>query len=173
MRFGTPDKWQLSKDLAATLADLSLCRYDRVVLAGLRDGRAQVSRTFSGRRSFPEAEAWLDALETGGAWNLAANVTRIMEEDRAARLAAGARDLDRTALATRTPVGMRAFVIGGMLVALLFAAVVSQFAVDDPDGLERVAEDTGFIESAEDHALAASPFAASAVAPTPRVRQRA
>jgi PDGLE domain len=46
-----------------------------------------------------------------------------------------------------------------VLVALLCTAVVSQFAVDNPDGLERVAEDTGFIESAQDHALAESPFA--------------
>jgi len=71
----------------------------------------------------------------------------------------GARDLDRAQIAMRPRVGMRPFVIGAALVALLFAAVVSQFAAPDPDGLERVAEDQGFIETAEDHALATAPFA--------------
>ena len=71
----------------------------------------------------------------------------------------GARDLTRAQMADRTRVGMRGFVIGAGLVALVFATVISQFAAPDPDGLERVAEDQGFIASAEDHALAASPFA--------------
>ena len=48
--------------------------------------------------------------------------------------------------------------IGGVLAALLFATVVSQFAVDNPDGLEKVAEDTGFIDSGEEHSLADSLF---------------
>ena len=65
----------------------------------------------------------------------------------------GASDLD-TSRPSDTRVGARAFAIGGLLVALVFAVVVSQFAVDAPDGLERVAEDTGFISSAEDHSLA-------------------
>ena len=64
----------------------------------------------------------------------------------------GAQDLDTVQLA-ESKVATRTFVIGGMLVALVFAAVVSQFAVDNPDGLEKVAEDTGFIESGEDHSL--------------------
>ena len=71
----------------------------------------------------------------------------------------GARDLDRQALATRTAVPMRAFVIGAVVVTLLVGTVVSQFAADDPDGLERVAEDTGFAEQGQDHALASSLFA--------------
>jgi len=54
---------------------------------------------------------------------------------------------------------MRPFLIGGLLVALGFAAVVSQFAVDEPDGLERVAEDEGFIDAATDHAFGDSIFA--------------
>jgi cobalt/nickel transport system permease protein len=54
---------------------------------------------------------------------------------------------------------LRAFAIGAVLVTLVVAAVVSQFATPDPDGLERVAEDTGFIEAAEDHAFASSIFA--------------
>src|SRR5690606_28866748 len=56
-------------------------------------------------------------------------------------------------------VGMRGFLIGAGLVAIVFATVVSQFAAPDPDGLERVAEDQGFISSAQEHALADSPFA--------------
>lgn len=75
----------------------------------------------------------------------------------------GARDLEQSQLA-ETKVGTRTFVLGGVLVALVFAAVVSQFAVDNPDGLESVAEETGFIESAEDHALADSIFADYATA---------
>lgn len=71
----------------------------------------------------------------------------------------GARDLTREETADRTRVGLRGFAIGGLLVALVFAAVVSQFAAPAPDGLERVAEDQGFAASAEEHALADSPFA--------------
>jgi cobalt/nickel transport system permease protein len=75
----------------------------------------------------------------------------------------GASDLDRRQLAD-TKVRTRTFVIGGILVALVFAAVVSQFAVDSPDGLERVAEDTGIISSASDHVLSNSLFADYATA---------
>jgi cobalt/nickel transport system permease protein len=75
----------------------------------------------------------------------------------------GARDLDQAQLAD-TKVKTRTFVIGGALVALVFAAVVSQFAVDGPDGLERVAGDTGFIESGADHAWADFMFADYATA---------
>ncbi|MDQ3529984.1 MAG: energy-coupling factor ABC transporter permease [Actinomycetota bacterium] len=76
----------------------------------------------------------------------------------------GVRDLDRAALAERPAMGMRGFLIGGVLVALLFAVVVSQFAAPDPDGLERVATDTGFIDSGQDHALASGIFADYATA---------
>jgi cobalt/nickel transport system permease protein len=78
-------------------------------------------------------------------------------------LVKGASDLSRSQLAD-TKVKTKTFVIGGALVALLFAAVVSQFAVDNPDGLERVAEDTGFISSAGDHSLRRSVFADYATA---------
>jgi cobalt/nickel transport system permease protein len=75
----------------------------------------------------------------------------------------GASDLDRSGLA-ETRVRARVFVLGGALVALVFAAVVSQFAVDQPDGLERVAEDTGFAASGTEHALSDSLFADYATA---------
>ncbi len=71
----------------------------------------------------------------------------------------GAQDLDRAALADRTPVKLRTFAIGGVIVALLFAVVVSQFAAGDPDGLERVAIDQGFATSASEHALDSGIFA--------------
>jgi cobalt/nickel transport system permease protein len=74
----------------------------------------------------------------------------------------GASDLDRAGLAD-TRVKTRTFLIGGALVSMAFAAVVSQFAVDNPDGLERVAEDTG-ISSPAEHALADSLFADYATA---------
>lgn len=59
----------------------------------------------------------------------------------------------------RRPARVRTVAIGGLLLALFLAAVVSQFAVDAPDGLERVAIDTGIAEAAEDHPLAGSVFA--------------
>ena len=74
-------------------------------------------------------------------------------------LVAGARDLTPEELGDRRPVGARTFVLGGVIAAVFFAVVVSQFAFDDPDGLERVAEDKGFIDSGQDHAIADSPFA--------------
>ncbi|MFQ5947833.1 MAG: energy-coupling factor ABC transporter permease [Acidimicrobiia bacterium] len=71
----------------------------------------------------------------------------------------GARDLDRAQLTDRTPVRARVFVIGGVLASLFLAAVVSQFAVDSPDALERVAIDTGISAGPADHALGDSLFA--------------
>jgi hypothetical protein len=56
---------------------------------------------------------------------------------------------------TRTAV----FVSIGLLVALLLAGVVSLYASGSPDGLERVAGDTGLNAAEEEHALADSPFA--------------
>jgi cobalt/nickel transport protein len=53
----------------------------------------------------------------------------------------------------------KTFIIVGIFVSLFFAALVSNFASGSPDGLEKVAEDTGFIETAEDSAVADSPLA--------------
>jgi cobalt/nickel transport system permease protein len=74
-------------------------------------------------------------------------------------LVVGAADLDTAAVAERPRLGARAFALGGVLVAVFFAAVVSQFAADGPDGLERVAIDRGFEESGQDHAFPDSIFA--------------
>lgn len=51
------------------------------------------------------------------------------------------------------------FLLAGLLVALLLAGIVSGFASGSPDGLEKVAEDEGFLDTAEDSALAESPLA--------------
>lgn len=76
----------------------------------------------------------------------------------------GVRDVDRSAFGARAPMPARSFAIAGLLVTLIVAVVVSQFAVDNPDGLERVAVDTGFIDSAEDHAFGELIFADYATA---------
>lgn len=73
-------------------------------------------------------------------------------------LVAGAQDLDPEARRTQQ-VTPRAFVIGAVLVAIMFATVVSQFAAGDPDGLERVAIDEGFADQAEHHAFGSGWFA--------------
>jgi cobalt/nickel transport protein len=51
------------------------------------------------------------------------------------------------------------FVLIGIVVSLFFAGIISNFASGSPDGLEKVAEDTGFIETAQDSAVATSPLA--------------
>lgn len=76
-----------------------------------------------------------------------------------ADLVYGARDLTPETLAERSKVPLRTFMIGGLLVALAFATIVSQFAVDNPDGLEWVAEEQGFADRARDHRFEGWPFA--------------
>lgn len=76
----------------------------------------------------------------------------------------GASDLAIRPGGTSPKVPLRSFLIGGALTALLLAAVVSQFAVDNPDGLESVAAQTGFKESASDHSLSDALFADYATA---------
>jgi hypothetical protein len=55
------------------------------------------------------------------------------------------------------------FILAGLAVAALLAFFVSPQASSSPDGLERVATDKGFIDSAEDSAVAGSPLADYAV----------
>jgi hypothetical protein len=62
------------------------------------------------------------------------------------------------------------FLLAGLVVALLLAGLVSGVASSDPDGLERVAEDTGFAEAAEDHHLAGSPLAEYGFSPVENER---
>ncbi len=74
-------------------------------------------------------------------------------------LVIGAADLAPADLAERPRVGARTFALASLLVALFLATVVSQFAASSPDGLERVAQDHGFADTAEEHSLADGLFA--------------
>lgn len=56
-------------------------------------------------------------------------------------------------------VSRRAFYAAALVVTVLVAGGLSYFASAHPDGLEHVAEQTGFIGSADDSAAADSPFA--------------
>lgn len=51
------------------------------------------------------------------------------------------------------------FLATGFLAALLLAGVGSFYASSSPDGLEKVASDIGFIDSAKEHANANGPLA--------------
>jgi PDGLE domain len=53
----------------------------------------------------------------------------------------------------------RLFLIAGLMVAVGLALIVSGFASSSPDGLEKVAEDKGFLETARDHQFADGPLA--------------
>ncbi len=56
-------------------------------------------------------------------------------------------------------VSNKKFYLGGLLVSLVLAGVVSFYASSHPDGLEKVAEEIGFIETANDPATAGSALA--------------
>lgn len=58
----------------------------------------------------------------------------------------------------------RTFLVLGLFVCLLVAGVGSYYASSHPDGLEYVAESTGFSDSAEDSATSDSPLADYSVA---------
>lgn len=51
------------------------------------------------------------------------------------------------------------FVVGGLIMALGLAFFVSPLASSSPDGLERVAIDQGFADTAEEHPAADGPLA--------------
>jgi cobalt/nickel transport protein len=61
-------------------------------------------------------------------------------------------------------VSTKTFVIAGLLVALVLAGGISYFASGSPDGLNRVAEDHGFDDTARDSVTAGSPLADYGVA---------
>jgi cobalt/nickel transport protein len=58
---------------------------------------------------------------------------------------------------------LRMFLAGGLLATVGLALVVSGFASSSPDGLEKVAEDKGFLGTARDHLVADGPLAGYAV----------
>jgi hypothetical protein len=51
------------------------------------------------------------------------------------------------------------FIVAGLIVAVVLAGVVSGFASSAPDGLNKVAEDEGFIDQEQEHDLSGSPVA--------------
>jgi hypothetical protein len=55
---------------------------------------------------------------------------------------------------SRMSKGVWSLVFVGLMISLIIAGVVSYYADPNPDGLERVAEDQGFIEDAADSANA-------------------
>jgi hypothetical protein len=57
----------------------------------------------------------------------------------------------------RVRFGFGAFIVGGLLVALVLAFFVSPSASDDPDGLNKVASDEGFADTENDHAVGDTP----------------
>jgi cobalt/nickel transport system permease protein len=65
------------------------------------------------------------------------------------------RGADRTTVRS----GIWGFVAAGLAVAAILVLVAAPLASSQPDGLERVAIDQGFIEEAEDHPLSGSPLA--------------
>jgi cobalt/nickel transport protein len=66
-----------------------------------------------------------------------------------------------TAVTPRQRLGV--FVGLGLLVAQLLAGLASGFASSEPDGLERVAADQGFLDTAQDSPLSDGPLADYAV----------
>jgi hypothetical protein len=58
---------------------------------------------------------------------------------------------------------MRKLLVGGFLLALVLAGLVSHYASSSPDGLNKVAEDKGFAATAKDHDLEDSPVAGYSV----------
>lgn len=51
------------------------------------------------------------------------------------------------------------FYFGFLAASVLVAGALSYYASSHPDGLEKVAEDTGFLETAKDSAVSNSPLA--------------
>lgn len=58
---------------------------------------------------------------------------------------------------------LRLFIVGGLLVAIGLAMLVSGFASSSPDGLNKVAEDHGFAADARQHLFENGPLAGYAV----------
>ncbi|MEN9412022.1 MAG: hypothetical protein RIQ92_459 [Actinomycetota bacterium] len=61
-------------------------------------------------------------------------------------------------------ISSKKFYFGGAVISLILAGVVSFYASSHPDGLEKVAEEIGFSETAKDPATAGSALADYGVA---------
>ena len=57
----------------------------------------------------------------------------------------------------------RSFLLAGLVVALLLGGIASYYASSHPDGLEHVAEQVGFLDTADESAAADGPMADYAV----------
>jgi high-affinity Fe2+/Pb2+ permease len=53
----------------------------------------------------------------------------------------------------------RTFFVAGLVAAIVVAVLIAQFASSSPDGLEYVADQEGFAETAAEHDLAETPLA--------------
>lgn len=51
------------------------------------------------------------------------------------------------------------FLLAGILISLAVAGFLSYYASSDPDGLEKVAEDQGFLDTAKDSINSGTPLA--------------
>ena len=67
-------------------------------------------------------------------------------------------------MSTARRISNKAFLWAGLGLSLFLAGVVSYYASSNPDGLERVGEDLGFIDAAKDSAVAGSGLADYGVA---------
>lgn len=56
-------------------------------------------------------------------------------------------------------ISLKSFLLAGLALSLVLAFFVSPLASSSPDGLERVAGDQGFLETAADHSLSDGPLA--------------
>ena len=110
-------------------------------------------------------EAALTALTVGSVLAVRPDLVRAAQD---LRSPLELRDADGRVLPAMTPTpparpvparSPRGLMLGGGVVTVVLAGVVSAFASSSPDGLERVAADRGFLASARDHLLAGSPLA--------------
>lgn len=67
--------------------------------------------------------------------------------------------LDETTAPASTGRSAKSLLVAGLLLAFLLAGFVSGYASGSPDGLEKVAEDEGFLQSAQGSPFASSPLA--------------
>ena len=67
--------------------------------------------------------------------------------------------LDETTATPSTGRSTRSVLVAGLLLAFLLAGFVSGYASGSPDGLEKVAQEEGFLQSAQDSSFASSPLA--------------
>lgn len=114
-------------------------------------------------------EAVITALTVGAVVATRPDLVRLVRRYRTSLVVTAADGTSREVTAGDAPVaeGVRrigaGWVAGALGVVLVLAGLVSSVASANPDGLEYVAEQLGFLETAEDSAVAGSPFGDYAV----------